>query len=208
MRNETLVHRCSMSMRKLITVGVTLILSASAFGAPPGTLPRKSPEFTISEPSGRTTLLSGLKGKVVILEFLFVKSQHCLRVARTLNRLHAELGSRGFQPVGVVFGPNADEQFITYMVDYLKLDYPVGFTTSASVDSYLGRTGNEILNIPQVVVIDRAGMIRAASGGKGGDPKLEDENYLRNLIDSLLKEAAASGSGKRRVVARSNGDRQ
>jgi hypothetical protein len=53
---------------------------------------------------------------------------------------------------------------------------------------YLGRKGNEILNIPQVVVIDRAGMIRATSGGKGGDPALEDENSLRNLIDGLLKK--------------------
>jgi len=52
----------------------------------------------------------------------------------------------------------------------------------------MGRNGNEILNIPQVVVIDRAGMIRATSGGRGGDPALEDENSLRNLIDSLLKE--------------------
>jgi hypothetical protein len=75
------------------------------------------------------------------------------------------------------------------MVDYLKLAYPVGYTTSAKVDSYLGRTGNEILSIPQVVVIDRSGMIRATSGGRRGDPKLEDESYLRDLIDGLLKES-------------------
>jgi len=39
----------------------------------------------------------------------------------------------------------------------------------ANLDSYLGRTRNEVLNIPQVAVIDRAGMIRAASGG---DPQI------------------------------------
>jgi hypothetical protein len=42
------------------------------------------------------------------------------------------------------------------------------------------------------VVIDRAGMIRATSGGAGGDPKLEDEGSLRNLIDSLLKEGGST----------------
>ncbi len=41
----------------------------------------------------------------------------------------------------------------------------------ANLDSYLGRTRNEVLNIPQVV-IDRAGMIRAASSGRGGDPQI------------------------------------
>jgi hypothetical protein len=82
-------------------------------------------------------------------------------------------------------------------VDYLKLTYPLGYATKDQVDSYLGRNENEILNIPQVVVIDRAGMIRASSGSKGGDPALEDETSLRNLIEGLLKESGASSSGKK-----------
>ena len=188
-------------MQKPVSLIVILMLAASGLAALPAAVPRKSPEFTISEPSGKTTMLSSLQGKVVVMEFLFTKSEHCLRVAKTLNKLQGELGPRGFQPVGVVFGPNADEQFVIYMVDFLKLAYPVGYTTSANVDTYLGRTGNEILNIPQVVVIDRAGMIRAASGRKGGDPKLEDENYLRNLIDSLLKAAAPVASSKKKVTS-------
>jgi hypothetical protein len=66
----------------------------------------------------------------------------------------------------------------------------------ADVDSYLGRSGNEILNIPQVVVIDRSGMIRYTSGGRGGDPRLEDENSLRDLILGLLKEMPSSSRMK------------
>jgi hypothetical protein len=135
-----------------------------------------------------------------VMEFLFIRSEHCLRVATTLNRLHRELGPRGFQPVGVVFDPpngaNASVPSLALMVDYFKLTYPVGYSAKADVDSYLGRTGKEILNIPQIVVIDRAGMIRATSGGAGGDPKLEDENSLRELIDHLLKESQAAGSPK------------
>ncbi|HTS57090.1 MAG TPA: hypothetical protein VMH03_06055 [Terriglobales bacterium] len=55
----------------------------------------------------------------------------------------------------------------------------------------------EILNIPQIIVIDRTGMIRAASGAAGGDPRLEDENSLRSLIDSLLKERSGATSAKK-----------
>jgi peroxiredoxin len=178
-----------------------LVLLTSTFALPPVPIPRKSPEFTIYESPGKTELLSSFRGKVVVLEFLFMKSEHCLRVAKTLNKLHSELGARGFQPVGVTFdppnGPSTGGQFVALMVDYFKLTYPVGYSEKADVDSYLGRSGKEMLNIPQIVVIDRAGTIRAASGGVGGDPKLEDENSLRTLIDSLLKESASGGASKK-----------
>jgi peroxiredoxin len=183
-----------MSRQRLTSTLVVVLLTASALALPLAPTERKSPEFIIYDSSGKTTLLSSFKGKVVVMEFLFIKSEHCLRVANTLNKLHSQLGPRGFQPVGVVFDPpngaKASVQSSALMVDYFKLTYPVGYSAKADVDSYLGRTGKEILNIPQIVVIDRTGMIRATSGGAGGDPKLEDENSLRELIDSLLKEGS------------------
>ena len=189
-----------MNRQKVKVTLLALVLIASALALASATAPRKSPEFTINDSSGKTMLLSSFRGKVVVLEFLFIKSEHCLRVAKTLNKLHDELGARGFQPVGAVFDPpstpNAGGQLLTYIVDYFKLTYPVGYSGKADVDRYLGRTGNEILWIPQVVVIDRAGMIRATSGGTG-DASLEDENSLRNLIDGLLKEGETVDSGKK-----------
>jgi len=179
---------------------VIVAMITSAFALPSVTAQRKSPEFTISDSSGKTTQLSSFKGKVVVMEFLFVTSQHCMRVATTLNKLNNELGPRGFQAVGIVFDPpsttSTGAQLLPAVVDYLKLTYPMGYASKDSVDNYLGRNGNEILNIPQVVVIDRAGMIRATSGGRGGDPTLEDENSLRNLILGLLKEIPTDSKAK------------
>jgi peroxiredoxin len=189
-----------MNRQKVKVTSLALVLIASALALASVTAPRQSPEFIIHDSSGKAMLLSSFRGKVVVLEFLFIKSEHCLRVAKTLNKLHGELGARGFQPVGVVFDPpntpTAGGQFLTYIVDDFKLTYPVGYSGKAEVDRYLGRTGNEILWIPQVVVIDRAGMIRATSGGTG-DTRLEDENSLRNLIDVLLKEGESVDSGKK-----------
>ena len=179
-----------MSRQKVTSMFLVMALATSVCALP--TVLRKSPEFTIADSSGKTTLLSSFKGKVVVMEFLFIKSPHCTRVATMLNKLNRELGTNGFQAVGIVFDPpnttETGEQFLPAVVDSLKLTYPLGYASKDDVDNYLGRNPNEILNIPQVVVIDRAGMIRATSGGKGGDPALEDENSLRNLIDSLLKE--------------------
>lgn len=184
-----------MSRRKITSIFMSAVLAASALALPTVTVLRKSPEFAIADPSGKTTQLSSFKGKVVVMEFLFIKSQHCMQVAMTLNKLNNELGASGFQAVGIVFDPpnstQTGDQLLPVVVDSLKLTYPLGYASKAAVDSYLGRSGNEVLNIPQVVVIDRAGMIRATSGGRGGDPALEDENSLRSLIEGLLSEGAA-----------------
>jgi peroxiredoxin len=178
---------------KLSSSFIAMVLSAAS-ALSSSALPRSSPEFRIDQPGGKTILLSSLKGKVVVLEFLFVKSQHCMRVARTLNQLQQELGPGGMQAVGVAFdAPNAAAtggEYLDAMAAALNLSYPVGLAQTASVDAYLGRTGNEMLSIPQLIVIDRAGIIRAATGGQG-NPSLEDANALRALVSGLLKESAA-----------------
>jgi len=189
-----------MSWWRITSVFLVAVFVTSVFALPTVTVLRKSPEFTIADASGKTTQLSSFKGKVVVMEFLFIKSVHCMHVAGTLNKLNSELGARGFQAVGIVFDPpngQSTAQLLPTVVDSLKLTYPLGYAQKDAVDSYLGRSGNEILNIPQVVVIDRAGMIRATSGGQGGDPTLEDENSLRTLINGLLNEGVSTGAKKK-----------
>jgi len=174
-------------MCKLIRLTVLLALAVSPLVAT-APLPRKSSELTFYEPGGKTTLLSSFKGKVVVVEFLFVGSQHCLRVAATINALNSEFGTQGFQPVAIAFGRDASVANIYLISQKLKLTYPLGYASNEEVDTFLARGKSEVLNIPQVVVIDRAGMIRAQSGGKGGNPALEDESSLHAFIDRLLKE--------------------
>jgi peroxiredoxin len=172
---------------------IALVTLASSTAAAPPVL-RQSPNLTINEPSGKIGQLSSYRGKVVVIEFFFIRSPKCLRLAQTMNKLHGELGARGFQPIAIAFGPDADKALLAQMAQHFKLTYPVGYASADDVDKYLVRQENEILNIPQVVAIDRAGVIRAQSGGKGGDPTLENEDSLRKLIDGLLKDRAGIGS--------------
>jgi peroxiredoxin len=184
-----------------LKTGVSLLLmlsfSVPALSAPPTALPRKSPDFTIYEPSGKVTHLSSLKGKVVVMEFLFLRSKHCIDVAQTLNRLNQELGPRGLQPVAIAFNKGDTGTLVNRMEQYFKLTFPVGYTSAETVDAFFGRSGNEKLNIPQIVVIDRAGMIRAQNGAKY-DQNLENADSLRAMLEPLLKENAPpqSPSGK------------
>ena len=186
-----------MSTQKLTSITLAFLLAASILGIA-SSVPRKSPDFTIQQAPDKTTMLSSFKGKVVMLEFFFMRSQKCVDLARTMDKLNRELGPQGFQPVAIAFpAPQSDANaaLVRYMVDYFKLTYPVGYTDKDSVDHYLGRTPKEMLRIPQVVIIDRNGVIRAQTGVN--DPQLESESYLRFFLNDLLKEGAPASSAKK-----------
>ena len=188
-----LQDRNSTSENKLIVLILVSALFGANLAAAPSSVPRKSPEFLVSEPSGNTVLLSSLRGKVVVIEFFFLQSNHCTRVAKMLNELNQDLGSRGFQALGVVFDPpnvpDSHGELIRPAVNFFHLTYPVGYSHKGDVDSFLDRKPQEILNIPQIVIIDRDGIIRAVSGGTGGDPRMEDEASLRALVEELLNQS-------------------
>ena len=171
---------------------VALVMLLVAFVACPvsatAPVPRKSPDLTITQSSGKQIKLSGFAHKVVAVEFLVTNCPHCLRVAQTLAKLQWELGSRGFQSIGVAFDRNIGAEKTGDFAKLLAVSYPVGYTSSDKVDSYLGRESDQRFRVPQVVVIDRKGVIRAQSQPIA-EKNLEDEAYLRSLIDALLKEA-------------------
>jgi thiol-disulfide isomerase/thioredoxin len=169
--------------RSLLSRLIVACVSASLLA--PAPIPRPSPELKFLSPSGGEFSLSSFKGKVVLIEFLLTNCPHCVRVAPTIDKLYGELGPRGFQPLGIAFDPGISGQAVTNFVRLFKVSYPVGFTTSNNVDSFLGRAAVERFQVPQIVVIDRAGVIRVQSPAKG-DPNLEREGPLRNLINSLL----------------------
>jgi peroxiredoxin len=177
------------------TLRIVFLFACSAIGASSLSaqfqLPRKAPEFTITKPSGEQMLLSSFKGKVVVMEFMFIGSPKCIRLAQMLDALERDLGSRGYQSVAIAFGPHVDQALVGHVADHLALPYPIGFTTTSSeVDAFLGREGSEKLKIPQMVVIDRKGVIRAATGD-GADTRMEDEAALRTLVSSLLDETGS-----------------
>lgn len=186
-------RRYARALRKLASLALVSLMVFASPAVQSASVPRKSPEFTIHEPSSKDILLSSFKGKVVMIEFLFLRSQSCINLAMTMNKLNEELSARGFQPVAIAFaapGSDASGPLVGYTAENLKLTYPMGYTTKEDVDQYLSRGEREFLRIPQVIIIDRVGMVRAQTGGRDGDLRLEDEAYLRTLLQGLLNEGA------------------
>lgn len=160
----------------------TLPLAATAVA------PRPSPELVFVNPTGGgETRLSSYRGQVVLIEFMLTNCPHCRRVAEMVNDLKTDLGPRGFQPIGIAFENDISPSDVRDFISGFHLKYPVAYTTSDQVDRYLGRTGAERLQVPQIVVVDRFGTIRAQSRPVG-ETTLEDAAHLHSLIKKLLKE--------------------
>jgi peroxiredoxin len=164
-----------------------ILLAAMALAIPP--LPRKSPEFTIVEPGGKQSLLTSYRGKVVLLGFFATWCQHCQNTAKVFNGLQQAFGSEGFQALGVAINKEASNEAVVreFSRQYAQGGFPVGFSSPDSALSYLGISVMERWVYPQVVLIDRKGMIRAQSDSKG-TPEMQDVVGLRPQIEKLLKE--------------------
>jgi peroxiredoxin len=180
-------------IRSLLSLAIVLALSPPTVAAPP--VLREAPELTVTDLEGQKQDLSMFKGQVVVIEFLLIRCNGCLRMAQMMNKLHGEMAGRGFLPIGVVFDNDISAPVIRDLANLLKLNYPVGYTTSDQVDRYLKRAMTVRFQTPQVVVIDRTGAIRAQSR-PSGETNLTDETYLRDLIRELLVEEAPAGKSE------------
>jgi peroxiredoxin len=178
-------------MRKAVSIAGFFALAVTALATMPS-LPRKAPELSIKEPSGKEILLSHYRGKVVVVTFMYTTCPHCQHESQMLTKLQKELGPKGLQTLGMAFNDNA-AVLVPGFIQQFGVGFPVGYGSPDTVMSYLGFSVMDRYVVPQIAVIDRKGMIRAQSGPQG-DPKLQDEGYMRELISSLLKEGAAPGA--------------
>jgi thiol-disulfide isomerase/thioredoxin len=175
-------------------------------------VPRPAKEFTVATPQGQQILLSSLKGKVAVVQFLFTWCPHCQAFSKVLTQLNSEYGPRGFQALGVAFDDldpqdklPLKDKVITYTQQYAG--FPVGVSNRSTVLSYLGISELERIGVPQIVVIDRKGVIREQSMSQGGGP-LGDPAHLKPLIESLLAESAPSKAPAKSGSAKKAADKK
>ena len=179
--------------RRLVTamlgLGVSLPLLTGA------EIPRPAPEFVIKLVNGQQLLLSKYRGKVVALEFLLTTCPHCKTCSSLMNKLYQEYGSKGFQPLAVAFNPMAG-MFVPDYIKELQLDFPVGLSEREPVLSFLQHSVLVRMLVPQIVFIDRNGVIRAQHAGDSPFFNDEEKN-MRAQVEELLKEPAPRKASSR-----------
>src|SRR5690242_21393856 len=108
---------------RIATVSALLASTLTLQAAAP--VPRPSKEFTIILPSGKQSLLSSYRGKVVMVAYMFTTCPHCQALSKVITKLQSELGPRGFQALGVALDRkstrlNSSHMSISYAVFCLK----------------------------------------------------------------------------------------
>jgi peroxiredoxin len=160
------------------------------------TVPRQAPEFTVQMPNASPILLSQYRGKVVVVEFLYTTCVHCQHASQIMSRLQTEYGPKGFQAVGVAFNDMA-HMLVPDFVRNFSVNYPVGYSPREPIVNFLQVGQNEALHVPQLVFIDRKGVIRHQSLPRG-DAVTHTEANMRKMIQELLAEPA-SGPVKKKT---------
>jgi peroxiredoxin len=147
-----------------------------------GPVPRPAPELKIVEASGKSAMLSSYRGRVVLLAFISTQCGHCQRASLVFEQLSHEFGGR-LQVAEVAFDEAADP---AAFAKRFGLKFPVGANSSDAAHAFLGVAPGARLGTPQVVAIDRTGVIRAQSE-RLGTPLLQTPDYLRDLVNAMLR---------------------
>jgi peroxiredoxin len=145
-----------------------------------GPVPRPAPELKIVETSGKITMLSSYRGRVVLLAFISTECPHCQRASGVFEQLSHEFAGK-VQVAEVAFNENSDT---AAFAKRFGLSFPVGAATSDLAHDFLGLARGARLGTPQVVAIDKTGMIRAQSE-RLGSPILQTHDYLRELLKAM-----------------------
>ena len=186
-------------MKFLLACSLLLMSAAASFAVD---IPRKAPDFTVTLPQGKTAKFSDYAGKVVAVEFLFTTCPHCQHASQIITKLQNEYGPKGFQAIGVAFNDMANMLVPDFIRDY-KVGYPVGWSSREPINAFLQNNPDYALHVPQIVLIDRKGMIRVQSQHQG-DAVTATEPNLRKNIEMLLAEpppatARAKKKGSRKA---------
>lgn len=155
---------------------------------------RKAPELAFTIPGQGQKLLSQYRGKVVALELIFTTCPHCQAASHVMGRLQNELGPRGFQAIDVAFNDNAD-LLVEGFIKEQQTHFPVGWTTRDQVLSFLGLSAVQRFVVPQLILIDREGMIHYQTPPLG-DEESYQESTIRNRLELLLN----AGGGRKQVT--------
>jgi peroxiredoxin len=160
--------------------------AAWAQGAP---APRPASDLRFVSHRGQQIQLSAFKGKVVVVEFLLTTCPACMDAARILSRLQTELGPKGFQALGLAINPGAGAQLSDFAKNYATT-YPVGVYPDPEARKFMQVSLMNRLLMPQLVFVDRRGMIRDRKGGDDASFFSNEEKNIRALVGRLMSEKA------------------
>jgi len=182
-----------LSRRQMIALPVAAGLASTAAGAM--NTPQPAPPLAFRLADQKTTIdLVNYKGKVVVLEFLLTTCPHCQKCSAVMQKLSQEFG-KDVQMLGVAVNDMAHMLIAEYS-QKLKLTYPVGYGTRELSHQFLQHPFMKTMYMPQLVIIDRKGVVRFHHPGEDQAFYASEEANMRKEIAQLVKEGGAPATKK------------
>jgi peroxiredoxin len=142
---------------------------APAIGKPP-------PNFTLQAADGRAFSLTGLRGRVVLVNFWATWCEPCKHELPAIDAVQRRFGARGFQAVGVDFADQDD--VVRRFAAKARLGFPL-------LEDSIGATASSyrLLGVPTSYLVGADGTLRAIHAGPYA------EQALANAVSALLRDA-------------------
>jgi len=132
---------------------------------------KKAPAFVRKTLGGKPLSLTGLRGKVLLLNFWATWCAPCQIEMPVFAAWQRQYGAQGLQIVGISMDDGAEP--VRSLVTRLKLNYPV-----AMGDALLGEHYGGVLGLPMTYLIDRNGTVRAQFQGETDVKEIERQLKL------------------------------
>jgi peroxiredoxin len=135
-----------------------------------------APDFSLKDLNGRKIGLSGLKGKIVVLNFWSTTCPPCVAELPSLNALYHDLAKHGLVVLGIAL--DASDKPVRELAQRLRIEYPVLMDSSQEVyfDSYA------LFGQPVSILIDRTGRVREKIVGQVDWASPDVRTKMTNLL--------------------------
>jgi len=180
---------------RIFAAGLSLAFLGMAFAATtttPAPLPRKAPEFVFNLQDGQQLLLSSLRGKTVVVTFMFTTCPHCQALCPELGIIQKEYAAKGVQIVGDVINEGAKDGLAQFNQLYSRGAFPVGWSTQDSALEFLKHPDPHFY-VPMLAFVDKHGMIRSQYIGNEDFFQAGPKN-IRAELDKILSAPAPAAA--------------
>lgn len=162
-------------MRLALFLVFAMLLSAAK-------IPRRAPDFSMSTDNGSKVSLRQYRGKVILMAYILTTCSHCQATTGVFKQLQKELGPRGLQILECAVEDDSQHHIADFQTRF-EPNFPLGWSDRPNVEPVLQPDQNLHI-MPQSVLIDRTGMIRAQFYGDG---KLFEGDVRKNLTSLISR---------------------